>query len=195
MLAPFLRVVGNGAGAGAGVFVLRLGDELVKHLGPAARSLDVFAGLEREFGLQAVVDSVVERTLRDHSLLHAGDVGRGDVEQVRTVAGGQDALVEVERAKEVGLESLVDRRVEADGGGGVDGDVEVAGDLRDAAAEVAVDHLHVRVEMVQETLLPMALAQDGEGGFAHEVLHTLHAGRTRLAPDQQHDVRVGEVQQ
>ena len=73
--------------------------------------------------------------------------------EVRRVVRGR-AAVQVPRAEQVRLEPLVDRRVEADGGGRVDRHVDVAGELGLRAAEVAVEHVDLLVEPGKEPSSP-----------------------------------------
>jgi hypothetical protein len=177
------------------VLLRRLRHERLELLGAAAGGLDVAPGAEREVGLEAVVHLVLERALRDHALLHAGHVRGGDVHERRARAAGQHAPVQVDGAQEVRLEALVDRRIEADGGGRVDRDVDAGRDLRLSPAEVPV---HDRRALVQETLqrvLVVALPKHGEGRLAQEVLDAVPRGGAGLPAHEQHDPGAREVQQ
>src|SRR5699024_4341473 len=73
------------------------------------------------------------------------DVGGGDVDDVRVLPGGEQRLVQVLRAADVGAEGLVDRGVEGDRGGGVDHRVEGLGDLGHVG-EVPLEHAHTGIE-------------------------------------------------
>ncbi len=194
-LAALLGVDADRVGAGAGVLLGGLGHEVLEHLGLAAGRLDLAAGLQRHLRLERVVDLVIERALGDHALLHAGDVGGRDVDEVRRVVV-RGAAVEVLRAEDVGLEPLVDRRVEADRGRRVDHDVEAGGDVGLATGEVAVDHVDVAVEGGQEGVVAaQSLTDDVEGRLAGQVVDALDRRRGLLGADQHGRVGVGEVQQ
>ena len=194
-LAALLGVDADRVGARAGVLLGGLGHEVLEHLGLAAGRLHLAASLQRHLRLERVVDLVIERTLGDHALLHAGDVGGGDVDQVRRVVVGR-APVEVQGAEHVGLEALVDRWVEADGGRRVDHDVESCGDVRLAAREVAVDHVDVVVERGEEGVVAaQPLTQDIEGRLAGQVVDAIDRRRGLLRAHQHGRVGVREVEQ
>jgi hypothetical protein len=83
-LASLFRVVGDRLRAGAAVLDAGLAQERVEQLGLAARRLDVGASAERELGLHAPVDAVVERRLGDHALAVPRDVRGRDVHEMRS---------------------------------------------------------------------------------------------------------------
>ena len=147
ILAPLLRLLGHRHGAGARVLLRRLVHEVVEHLGATRLRLHVAPGLQRQLALRSPVDPVVERVLRNDPLRDAGDVRGRDVHETWPRTALDHPAVQVHGAEQVGLEPLVDRRVERHGRRGVDRDVDVAGQLRDAAREVPV---HDRDAFVQE---------------------------------------------
>ena len=193
VLAPLLGVLGHRHRAGAGVFLRRLVHEVVEHLRAPGLGLHVAPRLQGELALRPPVHPVVQRVLGDDALGDPGDVRRRDVHQARARPALDHAPVQVHGAEQVGLEPLVDRRVERDRRGGVDGDVDVAGELGHAAREVAV---HDRDPLVQEgaqSVLADPPAQHVERGLAEQVLHASARRRTRLRADQQDDPALGHV--
>src|SRR5690606_24729377 len=136
----------------------------------------------------------------------AADVGGGDVDDVRVLAGGQQRLVEVAGAADVGAEGVVDRRVEGDGGGRVDHRVDGLGD-RGHVGEVALEHADARVEDLLQARLPVGraaeralflqqLAPGGEDGLAQQLLEALAARHGALGAHHGGDVDVlGGLQQ
>ena len=194
-LAPLLRVDAHGRRACARVFLGGLGHEVLEHLGLSRLRLDLVTRLQRHLRLELVVDLVIERALGDHALLHAGDIGGRHVDEVRRVVRGRRSI-EVPRAEQVGLESFVDRRVEADGGGRVDDVIHARGDLGLAPAEVALQHVDLLVEQGQERVVAaQAFAQDVEGRLARQVMDPVDGRRGLLAAHQDGHAGVREVEQ
>ena len=138
---------------------------------------------------------MLEGPLGDHALLDPGHVRGRDVDQVRRLVLG-NGPVEVLRAEEVRLEGLLDRRVEADGGGRMDRDVDPGWELRLAAREVAVDHGDPLVQEGQELVVATEpLAEDIERRLAGQVVDALEGGRRGLRTDEDRDGRFREVEE
>jgi hypothetical protein len=177
------------------VFGARLAQERVEQLGLAARGLDVVAGSERQLCLGPPVHAMVERGLGDHAFANAGHVRRRDVDQPRRGVVRERRLVEADRADQVGLEPLVDRRVERHRGRAVDHDVDPARDLELLGREVAVDHVDALGQHGRDPLLPGLVPQRAEGRPAHQGLDPLAPARAQLWPHEQRDPGLGEVEQ
>ena len=140
------------------MLLARLRHEVVEELRLAGGGLDLAPGGEREIRFGTPIYAVIERGLGDDPLLHAGDVRGGDVDEVRPGAAVAHRFVEGQRAEEVRLKALVDRRVEGDLGGAVEDDVEVARKRRRRFREVALHDLDALVQEVREAVVAVLAA-------------------------------------
>ena len=105
------------------------------------------------------------------------------------------ASVEANRAEQVRLEPLVDRRIERHRGGAVHHDVDVPGEGREVPFQVPVEDFDALRQDPGDALLAHAVAKDAERGPAHQRLDPLAARGPELGSDQEGHPRVGEVQQ
>ena len=129
--AGLLARAGHRLGALLAVLGAGAVHERTELVGLAREHLDTFAGRLRGRVLGAPVDLVAEPGLRHDALAEPADVAGGDVHDVRRRSGCAQRLVQSDRAADVGVEGLVDGRVERHGRGGVDDDVDVAGQRRE----------------------------------------------------------------
>jgi hypothetical protein len=130
---------------------------------------------------------MVEGLLGDGAPAHPGDVGGGDVKDVRRGARRSDGVVEGPHADHVGSERIVDGCVERDAGRGVEDDVEVRGELGNVLAHVPLQDLHPFFHHPVDRLPPLTLAERGEGRPPEEGDDAVAAGAARAPAHQEHD--------
>ena len=140
-----------------------------------------FDALARELRgsvLGAVVDGVGQPAFERHALRDPADVGGGDVDDVRVLAGLEQHPVEVLDPADVRLERLVDGRIERHARGGVDDGAHGLRQRRQRG-EIALEDLDSRPQRLGDGVLTGPGDPGGEHGSGQEPLHPV---TSRLRP-------------
>ena len=136
----------------------RLGREPLEVLRLAGLVFGARAHRERRGRFRAPVDLAVEQLLGLRAARHAGDVRRRDVDDGLSARG----FVQARGPHEVGLERLIERRVERDRRRRVDDEVDVVVDRRGGLHQVGVDRPDLLLEHLPQPLAADAVARRPE---------------------------------
>ena len=195
-VAAPLRPLADVQRAGGSELLLGVGDEALLLLGKARLGLQLAAPLLRDGELGVEVDPRLRRPAAVRALEHepgalAGGVRGGDVEEVDVVAAGLAQRVgETAGAEDVELEDVVQRLLEGDGRGAVDGDVG-AGELLGVEAAEALGG-EVRGQRTQAAGGQRLVGQPtGERLARQDLLHEPLVGRVVVGRAQEQRDRPG----
>ena len=161
-------------------------------VGFARQLLDAFPRRLRGGVLGTPVDGVRQLRLGSDALAQAADVAGGDVHDARVALRGEQVLVQLQGAVDVGVEGLVDRRVERDDRGAVDDDVEILGELRDRA-HLALDDADALLRGLLDGGIADLLAPGIERGLLEQHADAAGGVGPRLRAHQDRDGGLGVV--
>ena len=180
----------DGLRSGLAVTGARLREVLAQGLRLARLELDAGAGRLRGLVLGPPVHGMGEGCLGRDALADAAHVGGRDVNHVRVAAAGQQGAVDAVCAADVGVEGLIDGRIERHRRCSVDDHVDIRGKGADVG-EAALDHGDALRDGLGRGILTDRFDPVGEDGLAHEVGEPTFAGLAAFAANEDRDAGVG----